>query len=103
MLKTFRTLALLALVFAVSPASAIDQVTTRSLDELKNEIIDRAARNPQRSPAQNVKAEDIREAVANIKTMDRDDWALGFMGPADRYMERGRKLESEGKTGEARE
>ena len=93
----------LALVSPVSGALAVDQVTSRSLDELKNEIVDRAARKPQRSPAEKVKPADVQEAVAAIKTMDRDDWALGFMGPAERHFAEGRKLEAEGKIEQARE
>ena len=98
-------LAVLALAAAVpvSTALAVDQVTSRSLEELKKEIVDRAAREPQRSPAAKVKPADVQEAVAAIKTMDRDDWARGFMGPAERYFAEGRKLESEGKIAEARE
>ena len=84
-------------------ARAVDQVTSRSLDELKAEIIARSEKMPQRSPAIATKAQDVREAVANIKTMDRDDWARGFIGVAERYMTQGRKLESEGKIKEARE
>ena len=84
-------------------ARAVDQVTSRTIEELKQEIVDRAAREPQRSPAAKVKVNDVREAVASIKTLDRDEWARGFMKPADRYMAEGRKLESEGKIAEARE
>src|SRR4051794_6221776 len=101
-----QALRIAALIFAVgaSPAAfAIDQVTTRSLDELKAEIVSRAERQPQRSPAANLKPQDVKEAVAAIKTLDRDDWARGFMGVADRYMASGRKLEAEGKIAEARE
>jgi len=72
-------------------ARAVDQVTSRSLEELKKEIVDRAARKPQRSPADKVKTSDVEEAVAAIKTMDRDDWARGFMLPAERHFAEGRK------------
>ena len=85
------------------PALAVDQVTVRTLDELKQEIIDRAEKKPQRSPAVKVDGKDIREAVAAIKTMDRDDWAKGFMIPAERHFAEGRKAEAEGKTEAARE
>ncbi len=99
-----RTCATLGLIISLSaPAFAIDQVTTRTLDELKQEIIDRAGRTPQRSPAVKVDVTDIREATAAINTMDRDDWARGFMIPAERHFEAGRKAESEGKIEAARE
>ena len=87
----------------LSGARAVDQVTSRSLEELKKEIVDRAARKPQRSPADKVKVSDVEEAVAAIKTMDRDDWARGFMLPAERHFAEGRKLEAEGKIEQARE
>ena len=86
-----------------SSAFAIDQVTVRSLQELKQEIIDRAEKKPQRSPAVKVEGKDIREAVAAIQTMDRDDWAKGFMIPAERHFAEGRKAEAEGKIDAARE
>ena len=94
---------LFAALVAAAPAHAVDQVTSRSIEELRQEIIDRAARKPQRSPAANLRVEDVREAVAAIKTLDRDEWARGFNIPADRHMAQGRKLEAEGKIREARE
>ena len=93
----------LAIFSPMSGARAVDQVTSRSLEELKKEIVDRAARKPQRSPADKVKTSDVEEAVAAIKTMDRDDWARGFMLPAERHFAEGRKLEAEGKIEQARE
>lgn len=93
----------LATFSPMSGARAVDQVTSRSLEELKKEIVDRAARKPQRSPADKVKTSDVEEAVAAIKTMDRDDWARGFMLPAERHFAEGRKLEAEGKIEQAKE
>ena len=93
----------LAVCSPLSGARAVDQVTSRSLEELKKEIVDRAARKPQRSPADKVKVSDVEEAVAAIKTMDRDDWARGFMGPAERHFAEGRKFEAEGKIEQAKE
>lgn len=92
-----------ALLALVTPALAVDQVTTRSIDELKAEIVERSARQPQRSPAASTKPDDVREAVSHIRTLDRDEWAKGYMVPAGRYMAQGRKLESEGRTKDARE
>ncbi len=93
----------LGMLSSLSGALAVDQVTSRSLEELKKEIVDRAARKPQRSPADKVKVSDVEEAVAAIKTKDRDDWARGFMVPAERHFAEGRKLEAEGKIEQARE
>ena len=98
-----RSVTLVAALVVAAPAFAIDQVTTRSLDKLKAEIVTRVEKLPQRSPAIGMKPADVREAVANIKTMDRDDWARGFIGVGERYMAQGRKLESQGKIKEARE
>ena len=86
----------LGLLAISGPVFAVDQATTRSLDELKSEILARSERVPQRSPAVNVKPADVREAIAAIKTLDRDDWAQGFMGVADRYMAKGRALQQRG-------
>jgi pimeloyl-ACP methyl ester carboxylesterase len=91
-----RALALAALLFSTVPAPAADQVTTRTIDQLKQEIIDRTAHKPQRSPAEGVDPADVRAAVSTIKTLDRDEWARGFMRVADKYFEVGKQAQAAG-------
>lgn len=52
-------------------AWTVDQVTSRTIGELKKEIVDRAAREPQRKPTTKVKTEDLRQEGASTKTLDR--------------------------------
>ena len=76
--------AIFAALVARAPASAADMQTTRTIDDLKTEILARAERKPQRSPASEVDPADIREAIAGIKTLDRDEWGRGFATEAAR-------------------
>ena len=95
MRKTAALFVLLSgLAFASTAPRAADQVTTRTIEQLKQEIIDRAERRPQRSPANGIDAADVKEAVANIKTLDRDEWARGFIGVADKYMQKGKAADA---------
>jgi len=64
------------LLFAAEPE--------RTLDEIKTEAIHRAE-NGNVSPV-GLDPADVKEAFASIHTSDKDEWAAGFMGVADRYM-----------------
>jgi esterase FrsA len=92
----------LALVFA-GAAPAADMVTTRTLDQLKEEVIKRASEVPQRSLVDGLKLEEVREALAQIKSLDRDEWARAWMTIGDRYMVVGRAAEQAGKTADAQQ
>jgi len=61
-----------------------DIVTHRSLDDTKAEVIRRAQQNIYPLIAMN--PDDVRQAVADIQSMKRDDWAQAFMGIGDKYM-----------------
>jgi pimeloyl-ACP methyl ester carboxylesterase len=39
---------------------------------------------------------DVRAAVANVKTLDRDEWARGFMGVGDGYFAKAKTADSAG-------
>jgi esterase FrsA len=99
---TFVACALMALGGAI-PARAVDQVTSRTIEQLIQEIIDRAEKQPQRSPANDVDAADVRAAVADIKTLDRDEWARGFIKVAEKYFAGGKAAEAAGDTAKARD
>src|SRR5579875_2143036 len=61
---------------------------TRTLEELKAEA--RADRNGY--PLAGLVPSEVREALSNIHSLDRDEWAAAWSAIGDRYMERGRAL-----------
>jgi len=89
--------------FVTSAARAADHVTTRTLDQLKEEVIRRASEVPPRSLVDGMKLADVREALGQISTLDRDEWARAWMAIGDRYMAAGRAAEKAGRIAEARE
>jgi len=68
---------------ALAGARAEMAVSPRSLDELKAEIQARADRNAY--PLVGLKPDEVREALARIKSLDRDEWAAAWSGIGDRY------------------
>ncbi len=68
----------------------------RTLEELKAETQKRVDRNV--APAGGLKSEDAREALANIHSLDRDEWAAAWSAIADRYASRAATEESSDKT-----
>lgn len=62
----------------------------RTLDEIKTEAIKRAENGMY--PLIGLDPADVREAFANIKTTDNDEWAAAFSAVADRYMTEGNSL-----------
>lgn len=77
--------------FAMIPASNTAQEhKERTLDEIKTEAIHRAEVGGY--PLIGLDPNDVREAFQSIHTRDKDEWAAGFMGVADRYMAEGNAL-----------
>jgi hypothetical protein len=64
----------------------------RTLDEIKVEAIHRAEVGGY--PLIGLDPNDVREAFKAIHTRDKDEWAEGFMGVADRYMAEGNALQA---------
>jgi cephalosporin-C deacetylase-like acetyl esterase len=75
-----------AVAFSQSPAPE------RTIDEIKTEAIHRAENGMY--PLIGLDPTDVREALASVKTRDKDEWAAAFMGVADRYMNEAKKLET---------
>src|SRR5260370_18786786 len=75
-----------ALAFSQAPAPE------RTIDEIKTEAIHRAEN--EMYPLIGLDARDVREALASVRTRDKDEWAAAFMGVADRYTNEARKLEA---------
>ena len=86
------SLALLA-AMALSARPAVSQERSeRTLDEIKTEAVHRAENGMY--PLIGLDPGDVREALAQVKTRDKDEWAMAFMAVADRYMAEGKALEA---------
>lgn len=66
-------------------------VTARALSELKDEIARRTRENL--TPVAGIGAEDAGQALAAIKSLERDAWAQAFAEVADRHLARAHELE----------
>src|SRR3989441_8639548 len=83
----------LALALAALACSAVAQIAApRTLAELKAEVQERADRNAY--PVSGLDATEVREALGNLKTLDRDEWAAAWSAIGDRHMAQARKSES---------
>src|SRR5207237_5332037 len=71
-----KQLAAATVLAAVSSLAFAQSWGPRSLEELKQETIRRAERNM--APLAGAKAEDAREAMADLKSLARDEWAAGW-------------------------
>src|SRR5690348_6031497 len=79
-----------ALCVVVSIWSAIAGAQSwgpRTLDELKQETVRRAERNI--VPLTGIKAADAREAMANLSSLEPDDWAAAWSRIGERYFASG--------------
>src|SRR3954470_11232989 len=74
---------LAASVAATLAASSAAQ-SGRTWEELKAETQARADRNAY--PLIGLKADEVREALGRLKTLDRDEWAASWSQLGDRYM-----------------
>ncbi len=74
--------AIAATLIAGSAAAQI--APPRTLDELKQETQARADRNAY--PLTGLKPDEVREALSNIHSLDRDEWATAWSAIAERYM-----------------
>jgi len=81
----------LALILPLSIPSFSQQRAERTIDEIKIEAVHRAEVG--QYPLIGLDPVDVKEAFASIHTRDKDEWAEGFMGVADRYMNEAKSLE----------
>jgi esterase FrsA len=88
--KSLSLLAGLVLIALAPTAGAQQPQKERTLDEIKTEAIKRAENGMY--PLIGLDSADVREAFANIKTTDNDEWAAAFSAVADRYMAEGNSL-----------
>jgi len=88
--STFAPCLLIFTVMLTGAVIAQDQ-HERTLDEIKAEAIRRAENGMY--PLIGLDPADVREALASIKTRDKDEWAAAFMAVGDRYFSEGKSAE----------
>ena len=81
----------LTLVVAIAAFGFSAFASERTIDEIKTEAIHRTENGMY--PLIGLDPADVKEAFASIHTPDKDEWAAGFMGVADRYMAEAKSLE----------
>ena len=69
-------------------------------DELKAEIQERADRKAY--PVAQLDPAEVREALGNLKSLNRDEWAGAWSAIGDRHLEKAKSLEATDKAGAAR-
>ncbi len=69
---------------ALSIAAFAQSGGPRTLPELKADVQERADRNAY--PVSGLDAAEVREALGNLKTLDRDEWAATWSAIGDRHM-----------------
>ena len=77
----------IAVLFAVPLTAPAQSSGPRSLEELKQETVRRAERNI--VPLTGIKADDAREAMASLHSLDSDDWVAAWSRIGERYYARG--------------
>jgi hypothetical protein len=82
----------LALCFTNPGSAGSQELHERTLDEIKTEAIHRAENGMY--PLIGLDPADLRQALASIRTKDKDEWAAAFIAVADRYMAEARTLET---------
>jgi len=79
--------ALVTALLALVSAPGWGQVPERTIDEIKSESLARVQRGAY--PLGGLDPSDVAQALALVKTRDRDDWAQGFGTVAERYFAEG--------------
>jgi esterase FrsA len=92
---------LLAVVLAGTVTAAAQMAPTRTWEELKQETQRRVDKNL--GPVGGLKSDDAREALGNIHSLDRDEWAAAWSAVAERYDKRAKSEEADKNTAAARD
>src|SRR6266852_2049915 len=74
-------------------SAAAQMAPTRTWEELKEETQRRVDKNL--GPVGGLKSEDARAALANIHSLDRDEWAAAWSAIAERYDKRAKSEEAD--------
>lgn len=81
----------LFLVLLAGATAAAQMAPTRTWEELKQETQRRVDKNL--GPVGGLKSDDAREALSNIHSLDRDEWAAAWSAIGDRYEKRAKTEE----------
>lgn len=84
-----------SLMFATAALAQL--APPRSWPELKQAVQERADRNAY--PMTGMKAGDVREILSHINSLDREEWAAGWMSMGSRYAAEAAKVEPTDKSG----
>src|SRR5712692_3458045 len=82
--RAYREPLALALLLALAAPALAQSGGPRTLPELKADVQERADRNAY--PVSGLDAAEVREALGNLKTLDRDEWASAWSAIGDRHM-----------------
>lgn len=96
-----QTALVLVTVLLAAVSTAAQMAPTRTWEELKQETQRRVDKNL--GPVAGLKSEDAREALANIHSLDRDEWATAWGAIAERYDKRAKSEEAGKDTSAARD
>jgi esterase FrsA len=98
-LRQIASLSILACLAAISAAAQM--APTRTWEELKAETQRRVDKNL--GPVGGLKSDEAREALSNIHSLDRDEWAAAWSAIAERYDKRAKAEEAAKNNDAARE
>jgi esterase FrsA len=90
---------MLAVTFILVLTATAQQLSERTLEEIREESIARSERAGY--PLIGLAPSDVREAFTRIKTRDNDEWAAGWMSVAGKYAAKAEEL-AESDPGQAR-
>src|SRR6202171_1327080 len=91
----------LAIVMCAAISAAAQMAPTRTWEQLKEETQRRVDKNL--GPVAGQKSEDAREALTNIHTLDRDEWAAAWSAIGERYDKRAKREEADKNNDAARD
>ncbi|MDQ6619237.1 MAG: alpha/beta fold hydrolase [Pseudomonadota bacterium] len=83
--------------FLLASVASAQLATPRTLEELKAEVQLRADRKAY--PVAALDPAEVRESLASLKSLDRDEWARAWSVAGDRHAARARELESRDRAG----
>src|SRR5260221_1184921 len=87
--RAFRDPLALGLLLALAASAVAQSGGPRPLPELKADIQERSDRNAY--PVSGLDATEVREALGNLKSLDRDEWAAAWSAIGDRHTAQARK------------
>src|SRR5437868_14538998 len=96
-----QTAMLVAIILVASVSATAQMAPTRTWEQLKEETQRRVDKNL--GPVGGLKSEDAREALANIHSLDRDEWAAAWSAIAERYDKRAKSEEMSNNKNAARD